>query len=126
MLESGMTCDLAQMVMDNQNIALIRQFVRGVPVSRETLALDLIHEVGPGGDFISTDHTLRHMREASMPELWDRAVRPAWEATGGTDLARRAQDEARRVVGEHTPTPLPSEVQAELRRIVRSVDATAG
>jgi trimethylamine--corrinoid protein Co-methyltransferase len=123
MLESGMTCDLGQMVMDNEAIGLIRQLVRGVPVSAETLAVDLIHEVGPGGEFISTDHTLRHMREASQPRLWDRDVLAAWQASGATDLAQRAREEARRVVAEHHPEPLPADVLAELRRIVDAADA---
>lgn len=126
MLESGMTCDLGQMVMDNENIALIRHLVRGVPVSEETLAVDLIHRVGPGGEFISTDHTLRHMREASLPKLWDRDVRTVWEAAGATDLATRARDEARRVVAEHTVVPLPDDALAEIRNIVQAADATVG
>lgn len=121
-----MTCDLGQMVMDNENIALIRKLVQGVPVNDETLAVDLIDEVGPGGAFVSTEHTLRHMREASQPKLWDRDVRAAWEAHGATDLAARARAEARRVVAEHTPEPLPAGVLAELRRIVRKADETVG
>lgn len=123
MLESGMTCDLGQMVMDNEAIAMIRQLVRGVPVCDETLAVDLIHEVGPGGEFISTGHTLQHMREASQPRLWDRDVFAAWQATGATDLAQRAREEARRVVAEHRPEPLPADVRAELARIVDAADA---
>jgi trimethylamine--corrinoid protein Co-methyltransferase len=126
MLESGMTCDLGQMVMDNENIGLIRQLVRGVAVTPETLAVDLIHEVGPGGEFISSDHTMRHMRDASMPRLWDRDVRTAWEESGATDLPARAREEARRVVAEHRPEPLPDDVLDELDRIVQAADATLG
>jgi trimethylamine--corrinoid protein Co-methyltransferase len=126
MLESGMTCDLGQMVMDNENIALIRKLVHGVPVDDETMALDLIHEVGPGGDFVSTEHTLRHMRDASQPKLWDRDVRAAWEANGATDLAARAQAEARRVIAEHRPAQLEDDVLAELRRIVQKAEDGAG
>ena len=66
------------------------------------------------------------MREASQPKLWDRDVRAAWEAAGATELARRARDEARRVVAEHTPQPLPDDVLAELRRIVQRADAAVG
>jgi trimethylamine--corrinoid protein Co-methyltransferase len=126
MLESGMTCDLGQMVMDNENIALIRKLVQGVPVNDETLAVDLIHEVGPGGDFVSTDHTLRHMREASQPRLWDRDVRAAWEANGATDLAARAREKARHVAAEHKPEPLPDDVLAALRGIVRKAGEAVG
>ncbi len=121
-----MACDLGQMVMDNENIALIRKVVQGVPVTDETLAVDLIDQVGPGGDFVSSEHTLRHMREASQPKLWDRDVHAVWKANGATDLATRARDEARRVVAEHRPQELPDDVQAELRSIVRKADAAAG
>jgi len=126
MLESGMTCDLGQMVMDNEAIALIRQLVAGVPVNDETLAVDLIEQVGPGGEFISTDHTLRHMREASQPRLFDRSVRAAWEAAGATDLAMRARDEARRVLAEHVVEPLPNDVLEQIDHIVVQADRDAG
>ncbi len=121
-----MTCDLGQMVMDNENIALIRKLVQGVPVNDETLAVDVIHEVGPGGDFVATEHTLRHMREASQPKLWDRDVRAAWEANGATDLAERGRACARRVLAEHKPDPLPDDVLAEIRRLVDKAEAAAG
>jgi trimethylamine---corrinoid protein Co-methyltransferase len=123
MLESGMTCDLGQMVMDNEAISLIRQLVRGVRVDPETLAVDLIHAVGPGGDFISTGHTLSHMREASQPKLWDRDVRDAWEEAGASDLPRRAREEARRIVAEHEPEPLPDDVLKRIAELVHTADA---
>jgi trimethylamine--corrinoid protein Co-methyltransferase len=126
MLESGMTCDLGQMVMDNEAIALIRQFVRGVAVTDETLAVDVIEAVGPAGNFISTAHTRRHMREASQPRLFSRDVRDAWLAAGGTDLAERARDEARRVLAEHVVTPLPGDVLAQIESIVQRADREVG
>ena len=126
MLESGMTCDLGQMVMDNEAIALIRKFVAGVPVDDETLAVDLIDEVGPGGDFISSAHTLRHMREASQPRLFDRGVRTVWEEAGALDMATRARNEARRVLAEHVVEPLPSDVLEQIDHIVAQADRDAG
>ena len=126
MLESGMTCDLGQMVMDNEAIALIRKFVGGVPVNDETLAVDLIDRVGPGGHFISTNHTRRHMREASQPQLFDRSVRAFWEEAGATDLATRARNEARRVLAEHAVEPLPEDVLEQIGRIVARADRDAG
>lgn len=126
MLESGMTCDLGQMVMDNEAIALIRQFVRGVAVTDETLAVDVIEAVGPAGNFISTAHTRRHMREASQPRLFSREVRDAWEMTGSTDLAQRARDQARQILSEHVVEPLPGDVLALIEEIVRRADRDAG
>jgi trimethylamine---corrinoid protein Co-methyltransferase len=126
MLESGMTMDLGQMIIDNEAISLIRQFVRGVRVDDEALAVDLIDQVGPGGEFVSSEHTLLHMREGSMPRLFDRDVRAVWEAGGATDIAARARDEARRVVAEHKVEELPTDVLEEIDRIRRLADAQAG
>jgi trimethylamine---corrinoid protein Co-methyltransferase len=126
MLESGMTMDLGQMVMDNEAIALIRKFVAGVLVNDETLAVDLIDEVGPGGEFISTAHTLKHMREASQPRLFDRTVRAVWQEAGALDMATRAREEARRVLAEHVVEPLPADVLQQIERIVAQADRDAG
>ena len=126
MIESGVTMDLGQLVIDNELIAMIRQFAGGVTVNDETLAADEIHSVGPRGEYLSRDHTLRHMAEASQPRLFDRRVREAWVAKGATDLASRARDEARRVLAEHTPEPLPDDVIDEMRRIVEKADREAG
>jgi len=112
--------------MDNEAIALIRKFVAGVPVDDETLAVDLIDEVGPGGDFISSAHTLRHMRESSQPRLFDRGVRTVWEEAGALDMATRARNEARRVLAEHVVEPLPSDVLEQIDHIVAQADRDAG
>jgi trimethylamine--corrinoid protein Co-methyltransferase len=126
MLESGMTCDLGQMVMDNEAIALIRQFVRGITVTDETLALDLIHQVGPGGEFVSSDHTFRHMREASQPRLFSREVREMWEEAGSTGLADRARQRAREVLASHAVEPLPDDVRGHIDAIVMRADRQVG
>jgi trimethylamine---corrinoid protein Co-methyltransferase len=126
MIESGVTMDLGQLVIDNELIAMIRQFVAGVPVNDETLAADEIIAVGAQGEFLSRDHTLRHMAEASRPQLFDRRVREEWFALGASDLATRARGEATRVLAEHHIEPLPGDVAAELRRIVAQADREAG
>jgi trimethylamine--corrinoid protein Co-methyltransferase len=126
MIESGVTMDLGELVIDNQLIAMIRKFVAGVPVSDETLATDVIHEVGPGGEFLSHEHTLRHMAESSRPALFDRRVREEWLELGGSDLATRARAEASRVLAQHQIEPLSAEVTAEIRQIVERADREAG
>ncbi len=126
MIESGVTCDLGQMVIDNEIIAMIRHFVRGVPVSDETMAVDEIVAVGPGGEFMSSEHTLRHLRETSRPRLFDRDVREAWAAGGGEDLAARAGAEVRRILDEHEVPPLSDEVTAEIAAIVARADRDVG
>ena len=82
MIESGVTFDYAQLVMDDEFARMIKQVVGGIRVDDETLAVDDIAAVGSFGDFLSLDATMRHMREASQPVLIDRRVREDWEARG--------------------------------------------
>jgi len=125
MLDSGNTFDLAQLITDNAIAGMIRHFIHGVPVTDETLAVEEIHTVGPFSNFLSTDHTYRHMRELSTPKLLDRRVRDQWQADGGLDMGARATAEAKRILAEHTPEPLPDDVAARLSEIVQATEAAA-
>jgi trimethylamine--corrinoid protein Co-methyltransferase len=126
MIESGMTFDFGQLVMDNEFAGMIKLCVGGIPVSDETLALDVIGEVGPFGDFLSHDHTLAHMRAQSQPALIDRRVREDWKAAGSTTLYDRALEEARQILDTHVPDPLPDGVADELKAIIRDAEHELG
>ena len=126
MLESGVTFDFGQLVMDNEFARMIKHTVAGIPVDDETLMVDEVHAVGAFGDFLSRDSTLRHMREQSQPKLMDRRVREDWRLAGGTDLQQRATAEAVRILDHHIPEPLPREVVAELRAIVQDAERELG
>ena len=127
MIESGVTFDCGQFVMDNEIARMIKHVVGGVRVDDETLAVDDIVSVGPFGDFLSLDATLRHMRELSQPALLDRRVREDWmELSGSSDLYARCQDVAREVLREYRPTPVPDDVAARVHAIVEETDRAAG
>lgn len=126
MIESGVTFDAAQFVLDNELAAMIRQTVAGVPVDEETLAVDDIHAVGPFDDFLSLEATMRHMRLQSQPTLMDRRVREEWQDMGGHDAYSRAREKAIDIMAEHRPTPLPEETLTRMRAIVEKADRTAG
>ena len=126
MIESGMTFDFGQLVMDNELAGMIKLCVGGIPVSDETLAIDVIGEVGPFGDFLSHDHTLAHMREQSQPRLIDRRVREEWQAAGSTTLHERALKKARQILDAHVPDALPDGVADELAAIVRDAERELG
>jgi trimethylamine--corrinoid protein Co-methyltransferase len=126
MIESGMTFDYGQLVMDNEFVKMIKHILGGIPVNDETLSVDVIKEVGPFGDFLSHQNTLQHMRSQSQSRLLDRAVRSNWEAAGATTLYERARAEARRIMESHQPDPLTDEVLAALREIVESVEQDLG
>ena len=91
MIESGVTFDLAQLVMDAEIARLVKRSLQGMPVTDETLAVDDIVGVGSFGDFLSLDATLRHMRDHSQPKLLDRRVREDWTSAGASDLYERAR-----------------------------------
>jgi trimethylamine--corrinoid protein Co-methyltransferase len=127
MLELGMTLSLAQLVIDDEIAAMVKRVVRGISVSDETLAVDLITEVGPGNTFMGRKHTRAHQKaEQSRTKLFDRRMRGKWEKRGAKDLAQAGADRARELLRTHQPLPLPSEVAAELRRIVRTAEDREG
>lgn len=124
MLESGMTLDYAQLLIDDEIVAMVKRVLRGIQVTDETLAVDLIRKVGPGKDFLGQKHTrsLQH-QELQKARLFDRRMRGGWESRGGRDATAVALDAARHILETHQPAPLPPEVSVALERIVAEVEA---
>lgn len=124
MLELGVTFSYAQLLIDNEIARMCKRVAMGVPINDETLAVELIKEVGAGKDFLAKKHTRKFMgSEQSKVKLIDRRMRGAWQKRGGKDMAEAAADEARRILETHKPTPLPKEVLAKLRFIVEEQEA---
>jgi trimethylamine---corrinoid protein Co-methyltransferase len=126
MLESGITFDFAQLVLDNEFARMIKQTVRGFSVNDESLAVDVIKSVGPSKDFLAQAHTLKHMRAHSRPELIDRSDMETWRASGATDSYQRAVEKTRDILQNHQPEPLPEEVLAEMRSIIMETEGELG
>ncbi len=126
MIEMGMTIDYGQLVMDNEFAKMIKHTVQGIPVNDETLAVDVIREIGIGKDFLSHDSTYNHMRDLSQPKLIDRRTREEWAADGNTDMYQRAMKEARYILENHKPDPLPEAVLRTMRSIVEDAEAELG
>ena len=122
-LESGLTFSLAQLVICNEIVDWIEAFLKGIEVSDETLALDLIAQVGPEGQYLKTDHTLKHYRERWYPDLFERATYKAWLEKGSKTLGERAAERVEQVLSEHQPAPLPDNVEKKLQDIVRRAEA---
>jgi len=123
MLESGVTFDFGQLVMDNDFARMIKYAVNGILVNDETLAVDAIKEVGIGKHFLDHDTTFKYMRDQSQPESFDRSIREEWEQSGGSDIYQRASEKARDILENHKPEPLPDNVLATMRSIVEDAEA---
>ena len=126
MLESGVTFDYGQLLMDCEFARLIKFALGGIPVTDELLMTDDIHKVGSQGDFLSLDSTYKYMRSQSQPRLIDRRVRDDWAASGGGDLYTKAMAQARSLLESHVPEPLSPEVLATLREIVETTERELG
>ncbi len=106
-----------QMLMDCEIYEIVRRTLAGIEVNDETLALDTIKAVGPGGNFLSQKHTRAHMREIFVPEYLDRRPYNVWEEKkdGPRDWAR---EKARKLVETHQPDPLDPAIVREFERII--------
>jgi trimethylamine--corrinoid protein Co-methyltransferase len=106
-----------QMLMDCEIFDLVHKMMGGVNVNEETLALEAIKAVGPGGNFLTQKHTKAHMRQLWLPKYMDRRPYEVWEVQ--QDGARNwAGEEARRILETHQPEPLDPSLSAELKKII--------
>ncbi len=107
----------AEMLMDCEIFEIVRRVISGIEVNDETLALDTIKAVGPGGNFLTQKHTRQHMRDIFIPQFMDRRPYNVWEEKqdGAADWAT---EKARQILAIHQPVPLDPALSAELGRII--------
>lgn len=117
-LDSGLTGSLESVVLGAEQIRWVKQFIAGMEVSEETLALDVIDDVGPARDFLGHDHTLKYLRRTMwVPYVSDHNEYDGWAAGGGKDYTTRAREYARRLVASHHPQPVDDSIEATLREL---------
>lgn len=127
MLDLGITFDLSQLVIDNEMYSMIRRVIGGISVSDENLAVDLIEEIGPGGEFVGHPHTFaRFKKEQSTTSLFDRSMRESWMEAGAMNLEERATAEAKRILETHVVPPLDDGVAQGLRDIIEEAEEEFG
>lgn len=112
---------LESLVMNEEIISMSRWLLRGIEVSDDTLLLDLIDEVGPGGEFVSLKETARRCRlEVWQPSLMDRQTWASWEAQGALTMQRRIRQRLLEILENHRPAPLPEGVPAQIEAILEA------
>lgn len=107
----------AQMLMDCEIFEIVRRVIAGIEVNDETLALDTIKAVGPGGNFLTQKHTRQHMRDLFVPQFMDRRPYNVWEEKRD-GAVEWATEKARQILATHQPVPLDASLSVELERIV--------
>jgi len=116
MVTNMSAASLEQAVMDDEIVGMAMRVLRGVEVTEDSMAVEAIHRVGPGGHYLMDDHTVQFMRsELFPPPLADRQNRAMWEEAGKQDTRARAMARVEKLLQEHQPPGLPSEVDAAIR-----------
>jgi trimethylamine--corrinoid protein Co-methyltransferase len=117
-LDCAMTGSLEFVAFCDELIGWLRRYLRRLEISEETLALDLIHDIGPDGHFMEARHTLRHVREDWCPTLFDRLDCHRWSAQGATTLQQRANRQVRTILEHHRAPSLPPAVVQTIESVV--------
>lgn len=122
-IDSGTNASLESLVMNNEVIGMVKQFGKGINTDDEHLALDLIQEVGPGGEFLTHDHTFDHWQEWFMPKLQDRADWETWKEEGSKTMLDRVTEETDRILEEYHSEPIEEGLLAELKGVITAAEA---
>jgi trimethylamine---corrinoid protein Co-methyltransferase len=122
-LESGMCGALEFIVMCNEIAGLTRRLLKGIRIDQETLALDLIDKIGPGGHFTAEDHTLKFFKEETWyPSLLDRRKYASWKNKGSKTFKERCIEEAKSIIQKHTVPPLAEDVDRRLAELLKKME----
>ncbi len=122
-LEGGMAASFEELIIDDEVCRAVLKEVQGIEVNDETLAVDVIDKVGPGGHYLAEKHTLKHFNDVLFfPELTDRNSYDAWKKAGGKSMIKRAREKAEKILKDHWPTPLDKDVQKEISEIIRKAE----
>ena len=111
----------AEMMMDCEIFSIVHKMMQGIVVNEETLALDAIANVGPGGHYLAQKHTRNHMRDLFLPQVLDRRPYSEWEAKKD-DARDWALAKARKLLKDHQPDPLDEKISQEFDKIIKSVE----
>jgi trimethylamine--corrinoid protein Co-methyltransferase len=116
MITNMNAASLEQAVIDDEIVGMVMRALRGIELTDDSLAVEAIGRVGPGGHYLMDPHTLRFMRsELYHPALSDRQNRAAWEAGGSPDTRTRATARLENLMQAHRPPGLPTRIDTVAR-----------
>jgi trimethylamine--corrinoid protein Co-methyltransferase len=123
LMEFALTVCYEKYVIDNDILGMVMRAVEGIRVNDDTLAYDLIKDVGPGGNFVTAKHTRRHMRkEHYLPTVSDRNYRDKWESAGHKTSREKAAETVRKILKNHN-VRLPEEFRSRVLREIKGIVA---
>jgi trimethylamine--corrinoid protein Co-methyltransferase len=115
--------NLEKIVLDNELVGYVKRVMQGIEVSEETLAVDVIDEVGPGGSYLAHPHTRKWFRkEQYFPTVFDRRKYEDWARRGRKDAVQRAHERVEEILKTHWPEPLDPDIRKRIEEYVKSVE----
>ena len=121
-IDHGTNASLESLVLNEEMMGMVRQFGKGINTDDAHLALDLIEERGPGGEYVTTDHTFDHWKEWYMPTLQDRTDYETWVSEGEKSMGDRVKERTDQLLKEHEVPPIEEKMQQELNKIIKDAD----
>lgn len=122
-LSSATTYSIEQLVADDEVAGALLRIRKGFEVDDESLALNLVDKIGPGGGFIGTRHTLEHTKkDIWRPALSDRNIYDNWVKLGAKDMRAKAKERAAGILEEHDVLPLEREQKKDIERILQDAE----
>jgi trimethylamine--corrinoid protein Co-methyltransferase len=122
-LGSGMVCSSEMLVLGNEIVGMVERFMQGIEVNVDTLARELIHKVGPGGNYLQEEHTFKNFRkELWLPSIFPRQSYDAWQGQNSKDTVKKIKATIREILETHKVPPLPDKTVMALERIKQAGD----
>ena len=119
----GMTYSMEMLVLCNEAVAMVKRMLKGYKINRETLALNVIEKVKPGGEFISREHTYKNFKkELTATNLLNRDNYDGWKMQGEKDFGTRANEEVHRILAKGNQSKLPEDVTKAIDEVVSARD----
>ena len=125
-IESSLTASYEMMVITDEIAGMVRRTLVNEVFSSDTISLETIDRVGPGGSFLAAPHTLKYVNQHFRTTLMDRNRFEGWQKDGAKRLATRARESAKKILATHQPEPLPKSVAASIRYIVENQQGGSG
>ncbi len=123
LLEFCLTASYEQVVIDDEICGMVARVLKGISLDEEMIGLDLIDDVGPGGNFLAESHTLKHFKkEHFFPKISNRQTRQMWEENGKQTTVQVAREKAMSILREHSPVPLDKDVKKELSNVIKHAE----
>ena len=118
LVDACTTLPFEELVIDDEICKMVFRLAEGIEVNDETLALDLIHSIGPGGQYLTEKHTLKHFKEHVIPVISNRKSYDTWKKEGAKSMVEVAREKTREILRTHQPTPLENDAQNEIKKII--------